>query len=114
MFSAGSALYTSARVAVERRTGDAVTRLSLSQPLRAETGEGTFRLPVGRTPEGAHVYAEHRVELSPEGREVRMALERAQRWGPGKLGLEAEWTHEAGHTPGEDDWRVGAAWRMEW
>ena len=114
MFSAGSALYTSARVAVERWTEKAVTRLSLSQPLRAETGEGTFRLPVGRTPEGEHVYAEHRVGLPPEGREVRMALERVQQWGPGTLGLEAGWTHEAGHTPGESDWRVGAAWRTEW
>ena len=114
MFSAGSALYTSARVTAERRTEDAVTRLSLSQPLRAETGEGRFRLPIGRTPEGEHVYAEHRVGLPPEGREIRMALERAQQWGPGTLGLEAGWTHEAGHTPGENDWRVGAAWRMEW
>ena len=114
MFSAGSALYTSARIAVERWTEEAVTRLSLSQPLRAETGEGTFRLPVGRTPEGEHVYAEHRVGLPPEGREVRMALERVQQWGPGTLGLEAGWTHEAGHTPGESDWRVGAAWRTEW
>ena len=114
MFSAESALYTSARVAVERWTEKAVTRLSLSQPLRAETGEGTFRLPVGRTPEGEHVYAEHRVGLPPEGREVRMALERVQQWGPGTLGLEAGWTHEAGHTPGESDWRVGAAWRTEW
>ncbi len=114
MFSAGSAFYTSARVTAERRTEDAVTRLSLSQPLRAETGKGRFRLPVGRTPEGEHVYAEHRVGLPPEGREVRMALERMQRWGPGTLGLKAGWTHEAGHTPGESDWLVGAAWEMEW
>ena len=114
MFSAGSALYTSARVTAERRTEDAVTRLSLSQPLRAETGEGRFRLPIGRTPEGEHVYAEHRVGLPPEGREVRMALERVQRWGPGTLGLKAGWAHEAGHTPGESEWLVGAAWGMEW
>ena len=114
MFSVGSALYTSGRVTIERRTGDGVTRLSLSQPLRAETGEGTFRLPIGRTPEGEQVYAEHRVGLPPEGREIRMALERVQQWSAGNLGLQAGWTHEAGHTPGEDDWRVGAAWRMEW
>ncbi len=114
MFSAGNALYTSGRIAVERRAGDAATRLSLSQPLRAETGEGTFRLPVGRTLEGEHVYAERRVGLPPEGREIRMALERAQRWGPGTLGLKVGWTRETGHTPGENDWLVGAAWRMAW
>ena len=114
MFGATRALYSSARVAVERWAGNAVTRLSLGQPLRAETGEGTFRTPVARTPEGERIYAERRVGLEPEGREIRIALERTRPWGLGRLGFGAEWIRESGHAPGEDDWSVGAVWRMAW
>ena len=49
------------------------TRISLSQPLRAESGEGTFTYRPGLK-DGARVYGLTAVSLAPEGRALEVAL----------------------------------------
>ncbi len=52
------------------RTGDRFS-LSLSQPLRAESGEMTLHVPIGRTPSGEVVRKTHELDLVPDSRTLQ-------------------------------------------
>ena len=96
LFKAGGSLYSSASIALERRANESLTRLSLSQPLRAETGAGVLRYPVGRTRQGDWLYASHRFSLTPTARELRFGLRHHR---PLSLGGKLPWNSLTPSTP---------------
>ena len=114
MFQAGGAVYSSGALALERTAGESRLRLALSQPLRAESGRGTFTYPVGRTPAGAALYDTRDVALSPDGRETRLTLGGGGALGLGRAVWEVGYARDAGHVPGRALAWAGAAWRMRW
>ena len=115
LFKAGGSLYSSASIALERRERGSLTRLSLSQPLRAETGSGVLRYPVGRTRQGDWLYASHRFSLAPAARELRFGL-RHHRPLPlgGKFALELAHAHNAGHIAGRRRAQASMSYHLNW
>ena len=115
LFKAGGSLYSSASIAIERRARGSLTRLSLSQPLRAETGAGVLRYPVGRTRQGDWLYASHRFSLTPTARELRFGL-RHHRPLPlgGKLALELAQSLNAGHIAGRRLAHASMSYHLNW
>ena len=115
LFKAGGSVYSSASIALERRGRGSLTRLSLSQPLRAETGSGVLRYPVGRTRQGDWLYASHRFSLAPTARELRFGL-RHHRPLPlgGKLALELAHALNAGHIAGRRRIQAGMSYHLNW
>ena len=96
------------------RVGTEQTGLTLEQPLRAESGTGTFRLETGWIEDGRKLRAEHRVALRPEAREVRATLRHEREAGSGQLALELSGALDAGHMAGQRDASVGVAWHTTW
>ena len=110
MFEASASLMSAAAV----RIGTASTGVTVEQPLRAESGTGTFRLETGWIEDGRRLRADTRVPLRPEAREVRMTLRHEHEAGGGLLALELSGAVDAGHISGEHDASAGLAWRMTW
>ena len=100
--------------ALSVRVGTEETGLTLEQPLRAESGTGTFRLETGWMEDGRRLHAEHRVALRPEAREVRATLRHERDAAGGQLALELSDAINAGHVAGNHDASVGLAWRTMW
>ncbi len=101
-----SRLVTSAfSLAAERSLGDgARLRLSASQPLRVERGRARFRIPTGRTRDGAVTHGTVAAPLSPSGRQIDLAGEWSRpmaRGGELRLGatLSLQPGHETGRGP---------------
>lgn len=101
-----SRLVTSAfSVAAERSLGDgARLRLSASQPLRVERGRARFRIPTGRTRDGAVTRSTVVAPLAPSGRQIDLAGEWSRpmaRGGDLRLGatLSLQPGHETGRGP---------------
>ena len=115
LFKAGGSLYSSASIALERRGRGSLTHLSLSQPLRAETGAGVLRYPIGRTRQGDWLYASHRFSLAPGARELRFGL-RHHRPLPlgGKLALELAHALNAGHIAGRRRAQASLSYHLSW
>jgi len=110
IFQASSSLLS----AVAIRVGTPQTVLMIEQPLRAETGTGTFRIENGRMENGRKLYDTYRIELSPEAREIRLAVHHEQDAIGGKIAVEVGQTMNAGHIPGRQDSRMGFAYRLIW
>ncbi len=110
IFQASSSLLS----AVAIRVGTPQTVLMIEQPLRAETGIGTFRIENGRMENGRKLYDKYRIGLSPEAREIRLALHHEQDAIGGKIAVEVGQTMNAGHIPGRQDSRFGFAYRLIW
>ena len=116
MFEAGGAVYSRGSVSFVH-LGAGTTRLTVAQPLRAESGEGRLVYPTGRRPtsDGERLYASQTVSLAPGGREVRIALRHERPVGPGRALVEAGHAFNAGHRrDGPGDTRFFAAWRVRW
>ena len=115
LFKAGGSLYSSASIALERRGRGSLTRLSLSQPLRAETGTGVLRYPIGRTRQGDWLYASHRFSLAPTARELRFGL-RHHRPLPlgGNFALELAHAFNAGHIAGRRRVQASMSYHLSW
>lgn len=101
-----SRLVTSAfSVAAERSLKDgARLRLSASQPLRVERGRARFRIPTGRTPDGAVTRSTVAAPLAPSGRQIDLGGEWSRpmaRGGELRLGatLSLQPGHETGRGP---------------
>ena len=95
-----SALTTGAFAFHAMRTlgDDQGLRLSISQPLRVESGQATLSVPAGRTKEGDVLRRPVSADLSPTGRQIDVAARWHRRWtGGGELRLGAVWTREPGH-----------------
>ncbi len=110
IFQASSSLLS----AVAIRVGTPQTVLMIEQPLRAETGTGTFRIENGRMENGQKLYDRYRIGLSPEAREIRLAVHHEQDAIGGKIAVEVGQTMNAGHIPGRHDSRLGFAYRLIW
>ena len=116
MFEAGGAVYSRGSVSFVH-LGEGTTRLTVAQPLRAESGEGRLVYPTGRrpTPDGERLYASQPVSLAPSGREVRIALRHERPVGPGRALVEAGQAFNAGHRrDGSRLTRFFAAYRVRW
>ena len=87
--------------------------LSVSQPLRLESGQATLSVPAGRTKGGEVLRRPVSADLSPTGRQIDVAARWHRRWkDAGELRLGAVWTRELGHraprSRGSPFSRVGA------
>ena len=100
--------------ALSMRLGAEDTGLTIEQPLRAETGTGTFRVENGRMENGRRLYDEYRVPLRPEARELRLTLRHERKAAGGRIAIEAGGAVNAGHVPGEHETSVGLAYRLTW
>lgn len=100
--------------ALSVRVGTQNTGLTVAQPLRAETGVGTFRIENGRIENGRRLYDKYRVRLSPNTREIRLTLHHEREAVGGKIAVEAGGAMNVGHIPGRHDSRLGFAYRLIW
>ena len=89
-------------------------RLSISQPLRVESGQATLSVPAGRTKEGGVLRRPVSADLSPTGRQIDVAARWHRRWTrTGELRLGAVWTREPGHRSAADpSLALLAGWRQ--
>ena len=114
MFNATGSLYSAASLALEHRGSATRTRLSIGQPLRAESGRGTLRYAVGRDRAGNWRYEQLRFALRPETREVRFQLRHDRPLFKGQLALELSYAHNADHVPGQHRAQAGLGYRRAW
>ena len=114
MFNATGSLYSAASLALEHRGAATRTRLSIGQPLRAESGRGTLRYAVGRDRAGNWRYEQLRFALRPETREVRFQLRHDRPLFKGQLALELSYAHNADHIPGQHRAQAGLGYRRAW
>ena len=89
------------------------SQLSISQPLRAESGKGTLTYLAGLK-DGLPFYDRATVPLAPEGRELELALTHEAPIGRGRGVIETAHSWNAAHEPGQTQWRVGVAYQVEW
>ena len=100
--------------AMSMRFGTGSTGLTAEQPLRAESGTGTFRVENGRIENGRRLHNEYRIPLRPDARELRIALRHEREALGGDIAVEASHSLNAGHVPGESETSVGLAYRIAW
>ena len=100
--------------AMSMRIGTGSTGLTVEQPLRAESGTGTFRVENGRIENGRRLHNEYRIPLRPDARELRIALRHEREALGGDIAVEAGHSVNAGHVPGESETSVGLAYRITW
>ena len=114
MFNATGSLYSAATLALEHRGSATRTRLSIGQPLRAESGRGTLRYAVGRDRAGNWRYEQARFALRPETREVRFQLRHDRPLFKGQLAIELSYAHNADHVPGQHRAQAGLGYHLSW
>lgn len=102
-------------VGLERDLGrkGAWTRFSLSQPLRAEVGKGSFSFLSGLR-DGEPTYEQRTFSLAPESRELELAWILEAPIARGRGVLEIAHSLNAGHEPGRERSRIGLAWWLTW
>ena len=100
--------------ALSMHLGTEDTGFTVEQPLRAETGTGTFRVENGRMENGRKLYDEYRVPLRPEARELRMTLRHERKAAGGRVAISGGGAMNAGHVPGEHEANAGFAYRLTW
>ncbi len=110
MFRASPSVLSALTVRIGTRT----TGVTFEQPLRAESGSGTFRLENGRLENGRRLYDTYRVPLRPDGRELRMTFRHEREALGGNIAIEAGGAIDAGHVEGEPEISAGLAYRMTW
>lgn len=82
--------------------GGGAFRVSLSQPLRVESGQALLALPSGRTTAGEVIRSTLTADVEPGGRQVDVALQWQQPLELGQLRLGATLSHEPGHRRSAD------------
>ena len=100
--------------ALSMRVGTEGWGFTVEQPLRAESGTGTFHVENGQIENGERLYDEYRIPLRPEAREVRMTLRHEREGLGGSIAMEASSAMNAGHATGQRDASIGFAYRMTW
>ena len=95
-----SSLATSAFAlhATRALAGAGALRLSVSQPLRVESGRASLTVPAGRTKAGAVLYDAVPAELAPSGRQMDIAGQWRRPLAKGELRLGAVYSHRPGHS----------------
>lgn len=110
---AGDTLVRSSAVGIDlAKSGFAVR---LSQPLRVSGGAFALTLPVSYDYEtGAVGYAERRLNLSPEGRELDLEASHSRMLFGGRLDTNLFWRREPGHyATAPDDLGAAVRWRVD-
>ena len=100
--------------AMSMRVGTDSWELTVEQPLRAESGTGTFRIENGHIEDGQRLYDEYRVPLAPDAREIRVSLRHEREALGGDVAVEVSGAANAGHVSGERDASIGLAYRTNW
>ena len=100
--------------AVSMRVGTDNWALTLEQPLRAESGTGTFRIENGQIEGGRRLRDKYRVPLAPDAREIRVTLRHERKALGGDVALEVSGAANARHVAGERDAAIGLAYRTNW
>ncbi len=100
--------------AMSMRVGTDNWGLTVEQPLRAESGTGTFRIENGHIEGGRRRREEYRIPLTPDAREIRVTLRHKREALGGDVVLEVSGAANAGHVPGERDASIGLAYRTNW
>ena len=77
-------------------------RVSLSQPLRVESGQALLALPSGRTTAGEVIRSTLTADVEPGGRQIDVVLQWQQPLELGQLRLGATLSHEPGHRRNAD------------
>ena len=111
-----SSLATSAFALHATRTlaGSGALRVSVSQPLRVESGRASLTVPAGRTKAGAVLYDAVPAELAPSGRQMDIAGQWHRPLGKGELRLGAVYSHRPGHSQAADpELTFLGGWRWE-
>ena len=78
--------------------GSGALRVSVSQPLRVESGRASLTVPAGRTKAGAVLYDSVPAGLAPSGRQMDIAGEWRRPLARGELRLGAVYSHRPGHS----------------
>ncbi|MDE0435609.1 MAG: S8 family serine peptidase [Bryobacterales bacterium] len=110
LFSASPSIMS----AMSTRIGTESTGFTVEQPLRAESGTGTFRVENGRVENGRRLYDIHRVPLRPDARELRFALRHERAAFGGNIAVEIGHSTNVGHVSGESETAFGLAYRITW
>ena len=99
-----SPLATSAFVlhATRHNEDGSALRVSLSQPLRVESGRALLTLPAGRTRAGEVIRSTLAADVEPGGRQVDLALHWQRPLALGELRLGATLSHQPGHRENAD------------
>ena len=94
--------------------GSGTLRLSVSQPLRVESGRASLTVPAGRTRQGAVLYSAVRADLAPSGRQVDVAGQWRRPLAEGELRLGTVLSLRTGHRKAADpELTVLAGWRLD-
>ena len=100
--------------AMSMRVGTDGWGLTVEQPLRAESGTGTFRIENGHMESGQRLYDEYRIPLEPDARETRVTLRHEREALGGAVALMVSGAANAGHVSGEREMSMGLAYRTNW
>ena len=100
--------------AMSMRFGTRTSGIVLEQPMRAESGAGTFRIENGRIENGKRLHDEYRISLRPDGRELRMTFRHDRKMFGGVYAIEFGGAVNSGHIPGRSEARFGFAYRAIW
>ena len=115
--SAVSPLTTSAAAVSASRpvAGGGTLRVSVSQPLRVESGRAALSVPAGRTKAGEVVRHVFSADLTPSGRQVDVAAEWNQPLAVGELRVGAVVTHQPRHrAAAAPEFRVRGGWSWQY
>jgi subtilase-type serine protease len=94
-------------------TGNDRLTVSIAQPMRIESGNMAFELPVARTASGAIVRETAEVELQSSGREVDLGLDYAVTLDNGaSLNLGMQYAIDAGHIAGASAFGAAVGFRQ--
>ena len=115
MLDVGAHLLSTWDIGLERGLGQAGawSRLSLSQPLRAEAGKGHFSYLAGLA-NGQPAYERREFSLAPAARELELAWTIEAPFAGGRGVFEIAHSLNAGHDPGRERSRVGLAYWLTW
>ena len=100
--------------AMSMRVGTDGWELTVEQPLRAESGTGSFRIENGQMQGGRRLHDVYRVPLTPDAREIRVTLRHEREALGGDVALEISGAADTGHVSGERDASIGLAYRTTW
>ena len=111
MLEAGPALLSDWSIGVTHDQRNLHTRLSLSQPPRAETGYARLTLPDGRRGDGTPVNETRRFSLVPPRRQLTLKLAHQRPFAGGDVVVSVLRTENRGHTRAPRRYVGGIAWR---
>ena len=100
--------------AMSMRVGTGGWGFTVEQPLRAESGTGTFRIENGHIENGRQLYDEYRIPLEPDARETRVTLRHEREALGGDVALMVSGAANAGHVSGEREMSMGLVYRTNW